>query len=176
MPLIKPFARARHSRKSKSKPAASKRAAKPKAASRPAPPSPSWWESLSPERRLDVIGIILAVVGIIILLTLIASSRSVISATFIRLLSQLLGWGVYALPLALLGFGMWLILRKIDRIPTLSVERSVGIVLAYVWILTLFHAIIAAPGAAMAAAYDAAGGGYIGAVFERLLWFSLGDW
>ncbi len=177
MPLIKPFAPARSSRKGKSKPATSKRPARSKAAPRQsAERQPTWWESLSPERRLDVIGIVLSVAGILILLTLIASSRSVITATFIRLLSQLLGWGVYALPLGLLGFGLWLILRKIERIPTLSVERSVGIILAYLWLLTLFHAIIAAPGAAMAAAYDAAGGGYIGAVFERLLWFSLGDW
>src|SRR5512146_653445 len=168
MPLIKPFAQARHSRKGKSKPASSRRPAKSKAAPSPAPRSPSFWESLSPERKLDVIGIILAVVGIIILLTLIASSRSVITATFIRLLGQLLGWGVYALPLALLGFGLWLILRKIERIPTLSVERAVGIGLAYVWMLTLFHAIVAAPGAAVAAARDGAGGGYIGSLFERL--------
>ena len=48
-----------------------------KAASRPsAPPEPSFWESLSPERKLDVIGIVLAVAGILILLTLLASSRS----------------------------------------------------------------------------------------------------
>ena len=176
MPLIKPFAKARSSRKGKSKPATTTRPAKSKAAARQAAPTPSFWESLSPERKLDVIGLGLSVAGILVLLTLIASSRSVFTGTFIRWLSQLFGWGVYALPLALLGFGLWLILRKIERIPTLSVERSVGIVLAYLWVLTLFHAIIAAPGAALAAARDGAGGGYIGALFERLLWFSLGDW
>ncbi len=177
MPLIKPFAKARSSRKGKKKPASSKGAARSKTVPRqPAEPQPTWWESLSPERKLDVVGIVLSIAGILIFLLLVASSRSFITATFIRLLSQLLGWGVYALPLGLLGFGMWLILRKIERIPPLSLERAVGIILAYLWVLTLFHAIIAAPGAAMAAAYDAAGGGYIGAVFERLLWFSLGNW
>jgi S-DNA-T family DNA segregation ATPase FtsK/SpoIIIE len=85
----------------------------------------------------------------------------------IRLLGQLLGWGLYVLPLGLIMFGMWLILRKIERIPALSLERAIGIVLAYVWLLTLLHAIVAA---------DGAGGGYIGSLFERALWFGLGNW
>ena len=82
-----------------------------------AQPSTSFWESLSPERRLDVIGIILAILGILILLTLFASSRSAITGGILSILSRLLGWGVYVLPVGLIVFGLWLILRKIERIP-----------------------------------------------------------
>ena len=48
--------------------------------------------------------------------------------------------------------------------------------LMFVWLLTVMHSIEAAPEAAQAAAGDGVGGGYIGSLFERLLWFSLGGW
>ncbi len=106
----------------------------------PPAPSPSFWESLSPERRLDVIGIVLAILGILILLTLLASSRSEFSNWFVNHLTQIIGWGVYVLPLALITFGLWLILRKIERIPPLSLERTVGSVLLFLWLLTTLDA------------------------------------
>ncbi len=121
-----------------------------------------------------MLGVILALTGILILLTLLASSRSVFTAGLIRFLGQLVGWGMYILPLGLIVFGMWLVLRKIERIPPLSVERTVGILLIYVWLLTVMHALIAEPQMAQVAARDGAGGGYIGSVFERILWFGFG--
>jgi DNA segregation ATPase FtsK/SpoIIIE, S-DNA-T family len=178
MPLIKPFRRSKSGRKGSSKPRGSKkRANNAKSAPRPnAPPEPSFWAKLSPERRLDIIGIALAVAGILILLTLLASSRSAVTSGIIDFLSKLLGLGIYILPLGLIAFGLWLILRKIERIPAFSLERTAGIVLAYVWLLTVMHAIVATPEAAYAAAADGRGGGYVGAVIERLLWFGLGTW
>lgn len=142
----------------------------------PPQPEPSLWGSLSPERKLDIIGIILAIAGILILLTLFASSRSAITGSLIRLLGQLIGWGIYVLPIALIAFGLWIILRKIERIPTLSLERAVGIILLFLWLLTAMHSIIAQPEMAQVAAQDGAGGGYIGGIFERVLWFGLGAW
>ena len=139
-----------------------------------AQPSPSAWDRLSPERKLDVIGVLLALVGILILLGLLASSPSALTGGIIRLLGQLLGWGLYFLPIGLIVFGLWLILRKIERIPPPSLERAIGSVLLFVWALTVMHSIIAAPEMAVVAARDAAGGGYVGSFFERLLWFGLG--
>jgi len=123
-----------------------------------------------------VIGVILSVVGILILLTLFASSRSAITGSLIRILGQLIGWGIYVLPIALIGFGLWLILRKIERIPPLSLERTVGSILLFLWLLTALHTLIADPEMAQVAALDGAGGGYIGGLFERVLWFGLGPW
>ncbi|MCL4529944.1 MAG: DNA translocase FtsK, partial [Chloroflexi bacterium] len=107
---------------------------------------------------------------------LFASTRSAFTGDLLRLLGQLIGWGIYVLPVALIAFGLWIVLRKIDRIPTLSLERAVGIILLFVWLLTTMHAIIAQPEMAQVAAQDGAGGGYIGGVLERVLWFGLGAW
>ena len=186
MPLIKPFG-----------PFFKKKSAKPKGKiitpkkgkgqtprakkGQPAPPpvlvaEPSWWEKLSPERKLDVVGIILAFVGIIILLSLISANRSLFLGGFIRILGQIFGWGIYILPLGLIVVGLWLVFRKIERIPPISVERVTGIIVLYFWLLTLMHAIIAQPEMAEVAALDGAGGGYFGSLFERVLWFSFGYW
>jgi len=147
------------------------------------PPNPeslpleiSLWDRLSAERKLDVIGIVLAIFGILILLTLFASSRSTLTADLMRFLGQLFGWGIYVLPVALFIFGIWLILRRNERLPVLSLERGVGSILLFVWLLTTMHSIIAQPVMADAAALDGAGGGYIGGLFERLLFFGFGFW
>jgi S-DNA-T family DNA segregation ATPase FtsK/SpoIIIE len=181
MPLLKPSSPPRKSNKPQGRTLAPK--ARPKsqersnAASRKqAQPPPSFWESLSPERRLDVIGVVLAILGILILLTLFASSRSAITGGILQILSRLVGWGVYVLPVGLVGSGLWLILRKIERIPPLSLERAVGSVLLFLWLLTVMHSVIAAPDMALIAAQDGVGGGYLGSLFERVLWFSLGGW
>jgi S-DNA-T family DNA segregation ATPase FtsK/SpoIIIE len=167
MPLFKPTPPPKNSHKAKAK---SQSARKPAQKA----PSPSFWESLSPERRLDLVGVLLGIAGILILLTLAASSRSALTGGIIRLLSELVGWGVYVLPIGLILFGLWLILRKIERTPPLSLERAVGVVLLYVWLLTAMHSVIAAPEMANVAAQAAAGGGYIGSLFERVLWLGLG--
>jgi S-DNA-T family DNA segregation ATPase FtsK/SpoIIIE len=86
----------------------------------------------------------------------------------------LIGWGLYFLPIGLIAFGLWLILRKIERVPPPSLERAIGSVLLFAWALTVMHSIIAAPEMAIVAARDSAGGGYIGALFERALWNSFG--
>ncbi len=163
MPLIKPFARAKHSRKS-SKTGSARRPAVKNATRPAARPEPSLWERMSPERRLDVVGILLAIAGLLILLMLMASSRSAITGGIIYILTGLLGLGVYVLPVGLLAFGLWLILRKVERIPALSLERALGIVLAFFWLLT-----------ALSAALGPAGG-YVGGIFQRILWSGLGAW
>lgn len=144
-------------------------------ASRPPEPAPpTWWESLSPERKLDVVGTIMAVVGVLILLILLSAQRSGVTESLIGFLRQLLGWGVYVLPLGLIGMGLWLILRRIEKLPPLTLERAVGFVVLYLWLLTAMHCIIAAPEMADQAAMDGAGGGYIGAAFETFLYTYLG--
>src|SRR5271157_4084794 len=142
----------------------------------PLPHEPSFWERLSSERRLDLTGIVLAIAGILILLILFASSRSALTADLVHFLGQIFGWGIYILPIALFIFGIWLILRRNERLPALSLERTVGSILLFVWLLTTMHSIIAQPVMADAAALDGAGGGYIGGIFERLLFFGLGFW
>jgi S-DNA-T family DNA segregation ATPase FtsK/SpoIIIE len=133
------------------------------------------WDQLSPERRLDVIGIILAAVGALILLGLVSAKRSILIGGAISFLSQIFGWGIYILPFGLLVFGLWLVFRKIERIPPLSLERSVGSIILYLWLLTLLHTLVANAENAEAVALNGVGGGYIGSLFQRFLWFSLGS-
>jgi S-DNA-T family DNA segregation ATPase FtsK/SpoIIIE len=174
MPLLKPASPPKKSNKPQGKILDPKGQTRSRKQTQPEAPAPSIWASLSPERRLDVIGVILAILGILILLILFASSRSAITGGFIRLLSQFMGWGIYILPVLLITFGLWLILRKIERIPPLSVERAVGSLLLFLWLLTTLHSIIATPAMAAVAAQDGVGGGYLGSVFESVLGLSLG--
>ena len=142
----------------------------------PLPPEPSRWDRLSSERKLDLTGIILAVLGILILLTLFASSRSVLTADLIRFLAQIFGWGIYILPVALFFFGVWLILRRNERLPAFSLERATGIVFLFFWLLAFMHIIYVPLNLASDAADHGVGGGYIGSFFEVVLWNGLGLW
>ena len=60
----------------------------------------------------------------------------------LNMLSWIFGWGIYILPVALILLGMWLILRRIEKLPPLSLERATGIILFFLWLLTLMHSII----------------------------------
>lgn len=140
----------------------------------PPPREPSWWEKLSPERKLDVVGIVLAFFGIIILLGLISANRSALVGGAIFFLSQIFGWGVYVLPIGLLFFGLWLVFRKIERIPPLSLERVVGSGILFLLLLTVLHSLVATKDTAEAVALTGIGGGALGALFQRLLWSALG--
>ncbi len=138
------------------------------------PPALSWWEQLSAERKLDVVGIILAFVGIIIFLGLISVNRSVFIGNSIFFLSQIFGWGVYVLPVGLLVFGLWLVFRKIERIPPLSLERVVGSIILFIWLLTVLHSFVSTADTAEAVALTGIGGGAFGGLFQRMLWYWLG--
>jgi len=141
----------------------------------PAQPAlPTWWETLSPERKLDVVGAVMAVVGLLIALILFSAQRSAITASMMLGLSQTFGWGIYVLPAGMILMGVWLILRRIEKLPPLSLERATGIVLFFFWLLPAMHFIVAAPEMAEQAALDGAGGGYIGSFFETILFNSFG--
>jgi len=140
----------------------------------PEPAPPSWWETLSPERKLDVVGAVMAVVGLLTVLILFSAQRSPLTASMMGAMSQLFGWGIYILPVGLIVMGLWLILRRIEKLPPLSLERATGIVLFFLWLLAAMHAVIAVPELADQAALDGAGGGYIGSFFEKMLFNNLG--
>src|SRR5262249_36381874 len=152
---------------------------KGKAAPAPPPPPPTidpfaWWNNLSPERKLDVVGAIMAVVGLLIVLILFSAQRSNVTGGMLRVLSQVFGWGIYVLPVAMIAMGIWLIRRRIEKLPPLSLERATGIISFFFWLLVVMHAMIAQPAMANNAALDGAGGGYIGSFLERALFLGLG--
>ncbi|MFO3796564.1 MAG: DNA translocase FtsK, partial [Anaerolineales bacterium] len=122
-----------------------------------------------------MIGALLLGIGLLLLIGLLTAERSGWVGGGLRLLAQLIGWGIYLLPLFFVLFGGWLILRRVERIPPLSPERAIGGFSLFFWVLTVFHALISEPQLAEGAARHGLGGGYIGSLLERLLWFTLGE-
>jgi len=133
----------------------------------------SWqWNNISNERKLDILGIFLALVGFLTILSLLTSQRGTVTNWWIESISQVAGWGTFVLPLALLVVGIWLVLRNIEKFPLLSAERITGIVLLYLNLLSWLH-LFSAGGWETAKAGQ--GGGYIGAFFETSLIKGLGN-
>jgi len=131
---------------------------------------------ISLDRKLDIAGVILGLVGLLTLLSLVSSTRSPLTGGWVSLVAKGSGWGMYILPLALIAVGAWLVLRHFERIPTLSVERLIGIVLLFTNILAWLH-FLTFPASSQAALDTAAageGGGYIGGVFVIALQSTLG--
>ena len=176
MPLKTPASAAKSTGKSRGKPVSTSQgksrapASRGKSAPRPqpAPVRASWWSSLSPERKLDVVGAIMTVVGILSVLVLFSATRSAITGSILGVLRWLFGWGMYILPVALIVMGMWLILRRIEKLPLLSLERATGIISFFLWLLTLMHSIVPLETADQAVLIGI-GGGYIGNLFARIL-------
>jgi S-DNA-T family DNA segregation ATPase FtsK/SpoIIIE len=129
MPVSKPKPPPKRASKGKGKTISPKKQpAKPAARSsqkkQPPPPpkrTPTFWETLSIDRRLDVIGVVLALAGLLMLLSLISAERSALTGSLVRFLGQVFGWGVYILPAGLIGIGVWLVLRNIESVPTFSI-------------------------------------------------------
>ena len=148
----------------KSVPAAQKtpapRLAKKSPTPQPSEVLPSVFD-ISGERKLDILGIFLALVGLILTLALFSLSRSSVTGTVLDAMGVLLGYGQYILPLALIIFGGWLVLRKIDRIPPLSVERVVGLIMFYLFLQTAIQVVMD-------------DGGWVGNLFYRMLASNLG--
>ncbi len=145
----------------------------------PEPVSVSWWDSLTPERRLDVLGAIMAVVGLLTALILFSAQRSALTGSMMRLLGQMFGWGIYILPVALIVMGLWLILRRIEKLPPLSLERGTGILLFFLWLLAVLHSatlMLVPVGDITQLVLEGRGGGYIGDLFARVLFNGFGAW
>ena len=126
---------------------------------------------MSPERKLDILGVALALIGLLTLLALLSPNHGTLTGAWIELLSQVAGWGTFVLPLALLTVGLWLVFRNIEKLPVLSGVRLTGILLVILNLLVFMH-VLGGGGRALAAVGQ--GGGYIGWIFETLLTNSIG--
>ncbi len=127
--------------------------------------------NISPERKIDLVGIILALLGVLTFLSLLSANRSSVTGWWVDGLSHLFGWGVFILPLAFLSVGLWLIFRNIERLPLISVERLVGVLLLYLNLLAWLH-LLAGGDPALAA--SGKGGGAIGGIIFQVLANTLG--
>ena len=120
--------------------------------------------SVSPQRKVDIFGIIFLLIGTLTLISLFTQSSGSVTGWWVTNLSMLIGWGVYVLPLALIIMGTWMLFRNMEQLPRLSGERTIGIILFFLNLTAWFHLIIDGgyPEASLGS-----GGGYIGAVVKQ---------
>jgi DNA segregation ATPase FtsK/SpoIIIE, S-DNA-T family len=136
-------------------------------------PSVSWWDSLTDERKLDVVGLIMVLVGLATALILFSAQRSNFTGTIMNFFGQAIGWGIYILPVGMIVMGFWLIFRRIEKLPRLTLERFTGFVLLFLWILTVLQSIIPAE-MRNQAAQEMVGGGHVGNFFADFLFNAFG--
>jgi S-DNA-T family DNA segregation ATPase FtsK/SpoIIIE len=131
---------------------------------------------ISLDRQLDILGVGLTVAGLLITLSLASANRSPMLSSIVGFFFDGFGWGGYILPLAMIVLGLWLVLRKFERIPQVSLERMLGIGLLFTNLLALLHwsLLPANRGEALAFAEAGRGGGYIGATILSVLQAALG--
>ncbi len=128
--------------------------------------------SLSPERKLDILGVFLLLLGLISLFGFFSGSQLSIIAGIHQMLGWIAGLGAVLFPLILIFLGIWFLVRNEQRFPMLSTERMLGVIFLYLDILTWVHWF---SGGGWDLAKAGLGGGYLGGFFERLLVITLGD-
>ncbi len=129
-------------------------------------------KDLSPERRLDILGVSLTVLGLLLLISFITSQEGNITGAIVVLLYRIAGYGAFLFPVVCLVIGVWLIFRNEDRLPMISTGKLVGIILLFFNLLTWIHLLT---GGGWDLAKAGGGGGYIGALFENLIVRAVGQ-
>ena len=122
---------------------------------------------MSLDRKLDITGIALALVGFLTLLSLLSQNNSSLIGGWVSLLEQTFGWGVYLFPVTMVIGGVWLVLRNFERVPSLSLVRVLGFMLLFFNLLAWLHfwAVLFNRGEnGFDLASAGQGGGYLGAV------------
>ena len=149
-----------------------------KAGSKPQPYRPPRPIStgMSLDRKLDILGIGLALFGLLTLLSLFSISNSAATGSLLDLVGRATGRGAFLFPIGLVLLGLWLVLRNFERVPLLSLERLVGLALLYMNLLVVLHFFNfpATRPVAIALAEQGRGGGYIGAVILDWMRANLG--
>ncbi len=134
------------------------------------------WASLPLDRKLDIVGVVMAAIGLITLFGLLSVNNGWLMGGWVTLLGRLFGWGVYFVPIGLILFGGWLILRKFDRLPRLSPERGLGFGLLFMLLLVVMHFALLPEDVEISRqlAFEGSGGGYLGGGILQLLQAGLG--
>ncbi len=92
---------------------------------------------LTGEQQMDVIGVLLALVGILLLLALFSPINSPIVRRLMAAMQQFLGLGRFAAPVVCIVVGIWVMLRHFsDQMPNIRPEQVLGAVLLFLSVLT----------------------------------------
>lgn len=133
---------------------------------------------LTSERKQDLFGLLLLVLGFFTLFNLLPSQQGALGDAWLGLLERIFGWGMIVVPIVLLVVGLRLLLRRMqERLPSLDQEQVIGLTLLFWLALTFLHALLGASTweQGLEFARDGWGGGIIGAATVSLLIRSLGS-
>jgi S-DNA-T family DNA segregation ATPase FtsK/SpoIIIE len=153
------------------KSSASRRSTSRRSSTRSKSSSASQRWSLSRDRKLDLIGLLLVVLGLFTIVSLLSTRETLVGGAWLDLLRMTFGWGMFVIPLAMVAIGLWLLLRTFgDRFPKLEVEQALGIGLLYFALLVVLQALTGALEfeQGMEQARLGRGGGAIGAAILSL--------
>lgn len=128
-------------------------------------------QHLSPEAKKDIVGGLLAVLGVVCVLSFFTPEQGSFTGWFSNVMKGIAGWGGFFIPLALLAIGLWMLFRNVQKFPRVSVGRGTGIVLLFLNLITWFHFVIKGD---YTTASLGQGGGYLGAFFYQILLNTLG--
>ena len=93
---------------------------------------------MSLDTKLDILGVALVLIPLAILLSSLSPSQGQIFGSINGALSVWFGWGALAIPIFMLGVGVYLILRHFgDEAPVVGAQRLIGLGLLFVGLLAL---------------------------------------
>lgn len=128
-------------------------------------------KSISPQRYKDIFAIFLVLIGVLTLASLLTKNNGRITDWWVEILGWFFGWATYLLPILFLSLGVWILLRSIQRVPKLTAERIIGVLLLFfnlvTWIQYILNAEQIEPQVSPA-------GGFVGAFLESSLVTALG--
>jgi S-DNA-T family DNA segregation ATPase FtsK/SpoIIIE len=127
--------------------------------------------NLTKDQKIDFIGIMLLVIGLLFLVAFFARNNGSLTAWMAKSLSQIGGRAGFVIPVGMTLGGLYLIFRKVERLPYLSGGRAAGLILFYINILTWLHFV---EGGGLKSAQEGLGGGVIGALLDLVFRGSLG--
>jgi S-DNA-T family DNA segregation ATPase FtsK/SpoIIIE len=149
---------------------------KPARGKKPPPKQQPVREGLSLDRKLDIIGVVLTLVGVLTLLSYLSANKSDLTGGWASVLGQVFGVGMYVFPFGLITGGLWLVLRNFESVPKLEAERILGVILLFANLLAFVHFfnMLRTESSALDLAQEGAGGGYVGAFGAGFLNAALG--
>jgi S-DNA-T family DNA segregation ATPase FtsK/SpoIIIE len=97
-------------------------------------------EGMSLDTKLDILGVGLVFGAFVLFTSSISYDQGTITGSINTWIKQIVGWGAIAIPLTMMAIGGWLIGRHFgDEAPKIDVQRLIGVGLAYLSLLVVFH-------------------------------------
>ncbi|MGD0707267.1 MAG: DNA translocase FtsK 4TM domain-containing protein [Anaerolineaceae bacterium] len=104
-----------------------------------APKQAIQFKPLSAERKLDIAGVVIVLLGVLTFISMVSNKQSSFTAPIVSFLNNMAGYGAFLLPIALVGVGLWMVLRRVESLPYYSGERLAGLLLLLLNLFTLVY-------------------------------------